>query len=277
VTPETELVVSTHPFACAALALLRRRGDLTVPAVTYLTDPSVHPFWVHPGIDVHVAIYAEAQRQALGRDAAGVVLVQPPVDCPTPMTAHRRAALLAAAGAPSVGRVAFVVGGSEGLGDLVAASREVRRSGQLTPVVVCGHNTALQEALSTEPGVVALPWVDHFAELLVAGDVVVQNAGGFTVLESLAAGVPVVTYRPLPGHGRSNGAALAADGLAAYAEDEEALAGALADALRRPRTPPDGWSLRPSLAEALLPLLAPVDAHRALPAATVGTDLLTAS
>jgi processive 1,2-diacylglycerol beta-glucosyltransferase len=266
VRPETQLVVSTHPFASAALAIMRRRGDLGIPAITYLTDASVHALWVHPGIDAHVAVYAEAQRQARALGAARVSLVRPLVPTPLSMAGRHREEVLAAVGVPSGFPVAFVVGGSEGVGDLVTTAREVRRTGLLTPVVICGHNAALRAALDDEPGVVALPWVNRLAELLSAGDLVIHNAGGFTVLESLAAGVPVVSYRPIPGHGHANALALAAEGLAGYAVDESMFGEALAAALRQPRTAPEAWRGRPLLTASLGPLnglLAPRDAATA--------------
>ncbi|MEO6088351.1 MAG: hypothetical protein ABIQ18_35085 [Umezawaea sp.] len=49
-----------------------------------------------------------------------------------------------------------------------------------------------------------LGWVEDMPRLMHAVDVVVQNAGGLTTSEALAAGLPVFTYRCLPGHGRAN-------------------------------------------------------------------------
>ena len=40
--------------------------------------------------------------------------------------------------------------------------------------------------------------------LIGTADVVVENAGGLTSLEAFAAGVPVVSFDPIPGHGRDN-------------------------------------------------------------------------
>ncbi|MGZ0205535.1 UDP-N-acetylglucosamine--N-acetylglucosamine transferase, partial [Streptomyces sp. RM1] len=54
----TRAVVSTYPGASRVLGGLRRSGRLTVPALTYLTDFSVHPLWVADGIDVHLAAHA---------------------------------------------------------------------------------------------------------------------------------------------------------------------------------------------------------------------------
>jgi len=48
-------VVSTHPLASQALGRLRRTGRLDVPVAAVMTDPSVHPLCVAPGVDLHLA------------------------------------------------------------------------------------------------------------------------------------------------------------------------------------------------------------------------------
>jgi UDP-N-acetylglucosamine:LPS N-acetylglucosamine transferase len=74
-------------------------------------------------------------------------------------------------------------------------------------------------------------------ELMRACDVVVQNAGGLTTSEALASGLPVVTYRCLPGHGRSNAAVLDADGTVPWLRTPADLAPGLARALATARLP----------------------------------------
>jgi processive 1,2-diacylglycerol beta-glucosyltransferase len=41
----------------------RPSGRLRAPLVTYLTDPSVHSLWVHPGVDLHLALHPAATVQ----------------------------------------------------------------------------------------------------------------------------------------------------------------------------------------------------------------------
>jgi hypothetical protein len=52
----------------------------------------------------------------------------------------------------------------------------------------------------------------------------IRPAGGLTAAEALASAVPVVTYGCLPGHGRSNTAALDAEGLVPWIRSRDALA-----------------------------------------------------
>ncbi|GAA1929687.1 MGDG synthase family glycosyltransferase [Nocardioides marmoribigeumensis] len=214
------LVVSTHPFASQALGEARARGALDVPVVTYLTDASVHRLWVHPAVDLHLAIHevAAGQARALGGTAAAV---HPAV--PEPSGAVPDEALPWPAGRPA----ALVVGGSLGIGDLHRSALDLLATGLVTPVVACGTNDRLREQVAAEPGVVALGWRDDLPALMAAAACVVQNAGGMSSLESLTAGTPTLTYRPIAGHGESNAAALDRAGLVPWVADTEALRSAL--------------------------------------------------
>ena len=66
---------------------------------------------------------------------------------------------------------------------------------------------------------------------------VVQNAGGLTSLEAMASGVPVLSYRCLPGHGITNAAALDEAGLAVWIREESRLAPVLAATLANASVP----------------------------------------
>jgi hypothetical protein len=63
--------------------------------------------------------------------------------------------------------------------------------------------------------------------LMRACDVLVQNAGGLTSLEAFACGLPVASYRCIPGHGLTNAAALDAAGLALWITEPTGLGPAL--------------------------------------------------
>ncbi|NYD40911.1 MGDG synthase family glycosyltransferase [Nocardioides panaciterrulae] len=250
----TDLVVSTHPFASQALGRLRRRGQLGAPALTYLTDASVHPLWVHPGIDLHLAHQevAAAQARALGARVE-LVTALVPKGCDVPLTAAERAAVRARAGLPLDAPVVLVVGGSLGIGELTESARDIAATGLAVPVVVTGRNEALHERLRSVPGIVSLGWRDDLEELIKAADVVVQNSGGFTSLQTLAAGTPLISYRDLPGHGTTNAEALAAAGAATFVRDPADLAPALEAALARGRAGGSETPVHRALLEVLFP------------------------
>jgi UDP-N-acetylglucosamine:LPS N-acetylglucosamine transferase len=230
------LVISTYPLASQLLGRLRRDGRMPSPALTFLTDMSVHPLWVAPGIDTHLALHAVPAGQARDLGAARTVVAGPavhPAFRPA-VDGGERLAARSAFGLPAHEALALVVAGSWGVGAVDRSARAIADTGLAVPVVVCGHNDALRRRLDKDPRVVALGWVDDMPTLMRAGDLVVQNAGGLTSLEALASGVPVISYECLPGHGRTNAAGLDTAGWAPWVRERGDLGAALARALREP-------------------------------------------
>jgi UDP-N-acetylglucosamine:LPS N-acetylglucosamine transferase len=228
--PDAAAVVSTFPLGGQILGPLRRRGRLAVPAVTYLTDFAVHPIWVADGVDMHCAAHEVSRRQAraLGaRDTqvAGRLVSRAfrPVDAAAREQARQRLGL------PVQGRLALLVAGSWGVGAVERTVAEVVHSAAAVPVVVCGGNTVLYQRLLRQGIAHTFGWVRDMAGLLQAVDVLVENAGGLTAMEAMACGVPVLTYRPIPGHGTANAAAMARAGVSRWVRDRAGLGPALVE------------------------------------------------
>jgi UDP-N-acetylglucosamine:LPS N-acetylglucosamine transferase len=218
VTPGTAAVISTYPLASQALGRLRRSGRLAAPAYAVLTDPSVHPLCVAPGVDLHLAPNPDAAEEVRTRYGLPVAMVTPIVD-PAFRPARGPEEVLDARrrhGLPLDDRIALVVAGSWGVGDIGTTVRHLAALTEAVPVVVCGHNRALRERIAAAGQAIALGWTGDMPTLLRAADVVVHNAGALTSMEALASGVPVISYRCLPGHGVANAAALERTGLSAW-------------------------------------------------------------
>ena len=230
--PDARVVVSTYPLASQVLGRMRASGRLQVPVVTYLTDYSVHRLWVAKGVDGHTAVHDVAAAQARAIGAAQVVTVDPAVD---PRffrrTESSRALARAKFGLPSAGKLALLVGGSWGIGEFDETVRDISATGLARCVVVCGQNEDLRRRLIDQGVPHVYGWVQDMPGLMHACDVLIQNAGGMTVYEARACGLPVVTYRTLPGHGETNAEALDEAGTAPWVRDAADLRPALEKAL----------------------------------------------
>ena len=228
--PRADVVVSTYPLSTLCLGRLRSIGQLDVPAVNFITDFGVHPLWVHRGIDLNLAIHdAPARRAATatGRETLACGPAVSPSFAPgaLPLREPSREAL----GLGPTERAVLVVAGSWGVGNLEETWRALTAHGELTPVVVCGRDARLLEqvkalAASSRGRSVVLGWTDQMPSLMAACDALVENAGGLTSLEAMRAGLPVVSYRPIAGHGRDNTTAMDAAGVAHLAPDSTSLA-----------------------------------------------------
>ncbi|MEZ0067288.1 UDP-N-acetylglucosamine:LPS N-acetylglucosamine transferase [Streptacidiphilus sp. MAP12-20] len=233
---DTSAVISTYPGASQVLGRLRKTGRLGIPALTYLTDFSVHGLWVAAGIDVHLAAHPVPAAQAHAQGAAGVTVSGPLVDPRFhSATEAERHAARTRFGLPEDARLALLVAGSWGVGPVRQAAAEIASTGVAVPVVVCGRNQTLVDQLHADGIEHAFGWVSDMPELMRAADVLVQNAGGLSCLEAFASGLPVASYRCIPGHGQTNAAALDEAELATWIPEPHHLGPVLAQLLDGPR------------------------------------------
>ncbi len=226
---DADVVVSTYPLSSLVLGNMRKRGWLKVPAVTFLTDFAVHPLWVHPDIDAHVATSPFAAETAVergGKDAraSGPLVSDRFVDAPVSTREATRQSL----GLTPDERAVLVVAGSWGVGDVVGTVEAIVNVGPYHPVVVCGNDDHLKSTLEERGFGTVIGWTDEMPALMSACDAMVENAGGLTANEAFAVGLPVVTFKPIAGHGKDNAEGMAEIGVTRYALNEDELRDALA-------------------------------------------------
>ncbi|MET9294273.1 galactosyldiacylglycerol synthase [Streptomyces sp. NPDC003077] len=232
-----DLVVPTFHLAAQVTGRLRARGALAVPSAVVVTDFAVHRQWLHPGNDLHLCVTPAAAARAgegTGRRAVAPGPVVPPRFHREP--GRRGAAEWAAVWerhAPD-GRPAVLLGtGAWGVGSGLAETASLLADAGFLPVLLCGRDEGLRRRAARWPGALALGWVEDLAGVMASAGALVDNAAGQTAVQALAAGLPVVGHRPVPGHGAEGVAAMAAAGLSAYARDSRELV-LLLDTLARP-------------------------------------------
>lgn len=238
VTRGADVVVSVYPPASRALGRLRDRGELVTPVVAYLTDPGPNFLWVHPALDLHLTAAEHTAQEVRRRydvpaEAAGPLVGPAFRAVPRP---EARAAVRHELGLASDDVVVLLLLGSLGIGRVDRAARALAEAG-LRPVVLCARNTRLRKKVGKVPGVTALGWRDDVDRLMAAADVVVHNAGGLSLTESLVVGVPAVTFAAVPGHGKANARSLAHSGTAPWARSTDELVEQVQRLAREPRHP----------------------------------------
>lgn len=223
------LVLSTFHLSSQVAGRMRKSGMLSVPVVSLVLDFFVHGMWVHPGVDAHLLLHPSQVHQVEQRGGKTPVVCGPVVrqafwaECPSWRREDARRTL----GLGPAERCIVIVGGSWGVGQLPATFATLASDDRFVPVAVAGRNSKLFSLLEAarrraRRGKV-LSWVDDMDRLMAAADATVENAGGLTAMEALARGVPVVTYRPIAGHGRANAEAMAAAGVSVYPRNPREL------------------------------------------------------
>lgn len=219
---QPSVVVCTHAFPCGVMAAYKRLYDPSVRVMGIVTDFVVHPFWVYKNIDAYAVATPEIRAALIGRgvDAARIDVDGIPVDARFGSPPGDRAALRARLGVPNDGAIALVMGGGLGLGPVATTVAALTRAERpITPVVIVGKNRRLQQRLAEEAqrdgnGVHVLGFVENVFDWMHAADVLVTKPGGLTISEALAAGVPLVLLRPLPGQEERNARYLTSRGAA---------------------------------------------------------------
>jgi UDP-N-acetylglucosamine:LPS N-acetylglucosamine transferase len=228
-------VVSTYPLATLCLGRLRAKGRLPVPAVNFITDFGVHPLWVHRGIDLNLAVHDGPARMAAERTGRAALACGPVVSPAfEPANLPDRDLARAALDLSPDDRAVLVVAGSWGIGGLESTWKAITDDGRFTPVVVCGRDERLRARVtslvaSTGRRSAVLGWTDDMPGLMAACDALVENAGGLTAFEAMRAGVPVVSFDPIAGHGRENTAGMASAGVSSLAATPAQLVDCLAE------------------------------------------------
>lgn len=230
---QPDAVISTFHLSAQVTGRLRRRGLLRVPSVVTVVDFAVHRAWLHPGNDAHLCVTEEAAR------TAGAVTGHP-AEATGPVVPERFARAGGGAGPaePAAWRedfarlapgrpVVLLSAGAWGVGSqLPRTAGELSRRG-FCPVLLCGRDERLRRRAAGLPGVLALGWVEDMAGLMASAQALVDNAAGQTAAQALAAGLPVIGHRPLPGHGAAGIRAMTDEGIADLAHDDAELAGLL--------------------------------------------------
>ncbi|MEU6111166.1 galactosyldiacylglycerol synthase [Streptomyces albidoflavus] len=222
-----DLLVPTFHLAAQITGRLRAEGVLPVPASVFVTDFAVHRGWLHPGNDLYVCL--TAQGAAVARAATGCpAAVSGPVVAPE---FHRVAGPHPHDPEPGPPPVLLSTG-AWGVGTRTVRTARLLAAHGCRPVLLCGRDERLRRRAARVPGAVALGWTDDMTGLMGAARLLVDNAAGQTAAQALAAGVPVLAWRPLPGHGRDGARSMAAAGLSTYAHDTDDLLAAVRRLLR---------------------------------------------
>ncbi|HEX4790618.1 MAG TPA: hypothetical protein VH372_19305 [Actinospica sp.] len=227
-----DAVVSLFHLAAQLTGRARAGGRLTVPCAVLVTDFAVHRQWLHPGNDLNLCLTepaAQEARRALGRPCAVYGPLVPAEEFRPHPAGEARWRERFAGSAPAV----LLSAGAWGAGSGFRRTGDVLLDAGYRPVVLCGRDERLRRRLAAVPGVTALGWVRDMPGLLAASAALIDNAAGQTALQALAVGVPVLGWRPIPGHGLDGVRRMAELGLSDHPADERELVSTL-----RRLTPP---------------------------------------
>jgi processive 1,2-diacylglycerol beta-glucosyltransferase len=207
---EPRVIVSTFPLPAGVLSRMKECGDLNIPAVTVITDMSVHSQWIHSCIDLYIVGSMEV---ANGLADRGIPLERIAITGIPIMPAFSQSfnpnKLREEFGVGPDQKVAVFMGGNNGIFGKTQFHKIFDELGdKVQGLIITGLNHDLYEKLQTSSfkysNLKVLPYVENMAGLMNITDVLVTKAGGITISEALVKGAPMVIYKPIPGQEEVN-------------------------------------------------------------------------
>lgn len=205
---DPQVVVSSFWAPAAVAGRLRHQERLHFLNALVVTDYRVHLHWARREVDLLCVASPETGEQMVARGIAPerVEVTGIPI-APIFQELQRanRTALRAKFGwRPDLPLILVSAGGTGIYRSLKAVLDELSGLGRRVQVLVPG--AAAQDEVSEMGGAMIhrLKFTSAFPELLAAADLVVGKAGGLTVAESTALGVPMVVFDPIPGQEEHN-------------------------------------------------------------------------
>lgn len=236
---QPDAIVCTHFLPIEALGLMRR--DVP-PIYCVLTDYHAHQFWACPGVARYFVPTEAAQREMIAAGAppervyVSGIPIHPSINTPSDRAAARRQL-----GLPSDRPIVTLIG--SGLAADRVQSIALALLAELRPlatvVVATGRNLALAAGLgelaqAAGADLRVLGPQPSLDPLIVASDLVLSKAGGLTISEVLARGVPLLLPMPMAGQEEWNAEYVIEAGAGIGRESSEDLAAAAAELLGSP-------------------------------------------
>jgi processive 1,2-diacylglycerol beta-glucosyltransferase len=234
-----DAIVCTHFLPIEALGLMRR--DVP-PIYCVLTDYHAHQFWACPGVARYFVPTEVARREMIAAGAppervyVSGIPIHPSINAPSDRAAARRQL-----GLPNHQPLVTLIG--SGLAVERVQSIALALLAELRPpatvVVAAGRNRPLAASLgelehAAGGALRVLGPQPSLDPLIVASDLVLSKAGGLTISEVLARGVPLLLPMPMAGQEEWNADYVIGAGAGIGRESAEELAAAAVELLGSP-------------------------------------------
>lgn len=196
-----DVVISTHFLTNSIFGVFKKKYPRhTFCPITIITDYTLHPYWIGEGVDTYIASCDYTKdcllRKGIIEDKIKVYGI--PVKEKFYLPSDRKTAAQKL-GVDPVKFTALIMTGAVGIGPIEEIVQALAADVQL--LVICGRNQKLFDRLTklNLANVKIYPLIDYVDELMSVSDVVLTKAGGLTISESLAKGLPMIFFSSIPG------------------------------------------------------------------------------
>lgn len=220
-----------HTFPQLALPALRRKMGMKLPIVNVVTDFDLHGRWLHPDIDRYYVATEDLRQEAAQRGIPieRIIATGIPIHTSFYPVSTESADLQQTIPQPSPETTTLLImSGAYGvLSGILNICQQLSQLPKLRLLIVCGRNQQLKAELDAlyadYSDIYTYGFVDYVPELMQASDMVITKPGGITLSESIASGLPILVFKPVPGQELNNALYLEQKGAARIARTTDEL------------------------------------------------------
>lgn len=211
-----DIVVSVYPTAGLVCSILGK--ELRFRTATVITDFGAHSQWIQPLTDLYFVPTDDLKKFLVSKGIKPERIKVTGIPLRKEFSiAHRTTSIRRRFNLSNKFTV-LLMSGEYGIGNIQKLCRRlINLPVQL--IVICGNNKRLYRKVSelNKKNLLCLGFTDEVHNLMAISDILIGKAGGITVSEAMAMGLPLIIYRPIPGQEFFNVDYLVNEGAALYA------------------------------------------------------------
>ncbi|MDO8748095.1 MAG: glycosyltransferase [Candidatus Omnitrophota bacterium] len=224
-----DVVISTHFLTSSVLSIFKKKyPQYAFRLITIITDYTLHPYWIGEGVDTYIASCDHVKDCLLTKGIIEdkIKVYGIPVREKFYLPSDRKTAAQKLGVDPEK-FTALIMTGAVGIGPIEEIVQAL--AGDIQLLVICGKNQKLFDRLTklNLMNVKIYPLIDYVDELMSVSDVVLTKAGGLTISESLAKGLPMIFFSSIPGLETSNERVICKSGAGIKVESVEEIKNSL--------------------------------------------------
>ncbi|WEG11488.1 glycosyltransferase [Pullulanibacillus sp. KACC 23026] len=225
---EPDLLI--HTFPGSAASELKRKGELSLPIFSVITDFSFHQRWIHPEIDRYFVPTEELKEEIIraGEPADKVIVSGIPIRESFEILSSKETLFEKYQLSPDK-KMVLILAGAYGVSkDIKSMCEGLRKDASLQTIVICGKNSELKDEMAQKyadaPNIRIMGYVNTLHELMQLATGMVTKSGGVTLSEALACGCPLLILPPVSGQEEENAKYLQREGAAKILTHETDMA-----------------------------------------------------
>lgn len=207
-----DFIISTHPLPMMLISASKRKEVIDIYSSMVVTDFGCHSFWVDPEVNYYFNATEDVGKclQNYGASAEKMVATGIPIQLKFSKELDRKSLQNKFGLNPDLFTL-LIVGGQFNFSSLqkVINNIEKKNQGKVQYLVVAGRDKELKQSIESSnlekrSHTKVFGFVDNMEELMTVADVIFSKAGGLTVSECMAKGLPMIINKVIPGQEEDN-------------------------------------------------------------------------